>query len=630
MSCLINKGSAKSIISTNRIATTAKGWTDNNTCLEWFRKTFIPQATARRENPEETIILVMDGHESHKTPEMQRLALEHNIEFFFLPPHTTHRLQPLDVGVFGPLQRRWQQRCDEIISETNGEVPRSQFVKEYMGVRNEVFTKELIQSAWKKAGMWPPNSHKFTEEDFAPSKLMSYNASLPAEFPEVPDILVFSHGREGDEEIGNRVGRDDNRPVDGVTDEEVTDSDDNEVDDSGNEAGNTDDGVGDGGDDTMDEGEAGSERDGEVTENGADAWEDDRRVGEGEMNIKNGRGKGVDTGEAPEDEVVGGINSPRNKNHLSRCERKTHHLEQLMLTYPRSSCPGASLTFTCNCDRARIKELEEEVRSLRSQLETALAHSACARWEIKSLQERLNSKSARTNKRKVQVNAHYISSAEASQMLDEQERADAEKRQKEEEAQAAKKAKDDQRKQQRETRGITFAGSLNNKTRDDLLDISFALGLTGSDSNTPETKATLITMINAHLDDNIHLTSDPTFAGLFLSRNRGRKRTTNNEDVTPTSLPLPVPLPPRLPRQSLSGDNIPEPESDPPPVLFNELPAAGRFFRPIDPIPANPSFVGPFSFPQYPYHPPLIPHATDPHLPPFHHSPTSPYSYRYC
>lgn len=517
----------------------------------------------------------MDGHESHKTPEMHRLALEHNIEFFFLPPHTTHRVQPLDVGVFGPLQRRWQEWCDEIISETNGEIPRSEFVKEYINIRNKIFTKELIQSAWKKAGMWPPNSRKFTEKDFAPSKLMSYAAYLPPDYPELPeepDVLVIVQGRDGGDGVSDEVGRDSN----GLMDEVM--SNDGEADK---------------------EGVSDDDEDNEMDESGG---EDDER----------------------------GDGSRRETSSMLRYERKPYHLDQLLM-HPYSLLPSTLLMLASDRNGDQIKYLEEEVRSLRSQLETALAHSTCAGWEIKSLQERLNSKDKRMKKRKVQVNAHYISSAEAVQMLVEQERADAEKRQKEEDAQAAKKAKDDQRKQQREAGNVTFFGSLNSKTRDDLLDISFALELTGSDSNVPEIKATLITMINAHLDNNTHLASNPTFTGLFLSRTRGRKRNTD-ENVAPTPLPPPVPPPLGLPHRSLPSnlaDGAPEPESDPPMVFFGELPGAGRFFQSISLTPPDFGLPDPSSsFPRYSY-PPLISHTADPYFPPpFHYPPppASPYS----
>jgi hypothetical protein len=285
--------------------------------------------------------------------------------------------------------------------------------------------------------------------------------------------------------------------------------------------------------------------------------------------------------------------------------------------------------FVSNRDGARIADLEAELESLHSQLETAnsqletvLAHSVCAGWEIKSLKERLNFKT-NTKKRKVQVNAQYISSADAARILDERDREEAEKRQKVEEAHTAKKVKEDQRKHQREVGGITFVGSLNNKTRDDLLDITFALRLTSSDSNTPETKATLISMINVHLDANPHLASDSTFAGLFLSRTRARKQ--NDENAPPPALPPPTLLPSGLSRQPPSSDfasNASESESEPSMVLFDELPHSGRFFQSINLTPPDLSLPGPSSFMPFAHYPhPILP-PTDPQfLPPFYFPP---------
>ena len=62
-------------------------------------------------------------------------------------------------------------------------------------------TPELIKSAWRKAGIWPQDPGKFTDKDFTPSKLMSYAASLPPEYPELADILEMleNHGSEGSE-----------------------------------------------------------------------------------------------------------------------------------------------------------------------------------------------------------------------------------------------------------------------------------------------------------------------------------------------------------------------------------------------------------------------------------------------
>jgi hypothetical protein len=54
---------------------------------------------------EEVKVLVGDNLAAHLSPVVTNLCEEHNIRFIFLPENSTHLLQPLDVGVFGPLKR---------------------------------------------------------------------------------------------------------------------------------------------------------------------------------------------------------------------------------------------------------------------------------------------------------------------------------------------------------------------------------------------------------------------------------------------------------------------------------------------------------------------------------------------
>lgn len=44
------------------------------------------------------IVLLLDRHVTHLHPEMIKLCLQNNIYLFFLPPHTSHWIQPLDNG----------------------------------------------------------------------------------------------------------------------------------------------------------------------------------------------------------------------------------------------------------------------------------------------------------------------------------------------------------------------------------------------------------------------------------------------------------------------------------------------------------------------------------------------------
>ena len=58
-------------------------------------------------------LLILDGHDSHVTWEFLDYCLQNDIIPLCLPAHSTHILQPLDVGLFGPLQRNYSHCLDD-------------------------------------------------------------------------------------------------------------------------------------------------------------------------------------------------------------------------------------------------------------------------------------------------------------------------------------------------------------------------------------------------------------------------------------------------------------------------------------------------------------------------------------
>ncbi|GFO18680.1 tigger transposable element-derived protein 6-like protein [Plakobranchus ocellatus] len=58
------------------------------------------------------VVLVMDNHESHVSLAAREYAKENNIHIVTLPPHTSHRTQPLDRTVFGPMKIFLNSACD--------------------------------------------------------------------------------------------------------------------------------------------------------------------------------------------------------------------------------------------------------------------------------------------------------------------------------------------------------------------------------------------------------------------------------------------------------------------------------------------------------------------------------------
>ena len=49
-------------------------------------------------------LLIVDGHESHISLYAAQLAIANKLDIVLMPSHTSHLVQPLDVGVFCPLK----------------------------------------------------------------------------------------------------------------------------------------------------------------------------------------------------------------------------------------------------------------------------------------------------------------------------------------------------------------------------------------------------------------------------------------------------------------------------------------------------------------------------------------------
>ncbi len=137
------------------------------------------------------ILLIYDCHGSHTTLEWITHARTNNIILFCLIPHTTHRLQPLDVGCFGPLQAAWFEQCDEILDETGEGMEMKDVVKEYFEAQKKAFKETTILKVWKNAGLHLINPNIFTAADFTPSHGSSIKCHAPSTFPSrmphVPD-----------------------------------------------------------------------------------------------------------------------------------------------------------------------------------------------------------------------------------------------------------------------------------------------------------------------------------------------------------------------------------------------------------------------------------------------------------
>lgn len=159
------------MLSANRVATTETGWTSDHVCTEWFRTIFIPEALTCSNG--EPVCLIYDGHGSHTCEELRLEAMQKEIHLFQIPPHTSHMLQPLDVGIFGPVQRHWTQICETHMEKFRCGIHISDVAVEYWKARTKGFQPDIIIKAFQKSRLNPINPDVFTEEDYGPVKTYS-------------------------------------------------------------------------------------------------------------------------------------------------------------------------------------------------------------------------------------------------------------------------------------------------------------------------------------------------------------------------------------------------------------------------------------------------------------------------
>jgi hypothetical protein len=76
------------------------GWMQNNDFL-WFMKHLVKFAKPTEEN---LVVVIMDNHSSHMNDPVFQYCKENFISVLSFPPHTSHKLHPLDRTVFGPLK----------------------------------------------------------------------------------------------------------------------------------------------------------------------------------------------------------------------------------------------------------------------------------------------------------------------------------------------------------------------------------------------------------------------------------------------------------------------------------------------------------------------------------------------
>jgi uncharacterized small protein (DUF1192 family) len=140
-------------------------------------------------------LLILNGYSSHQTAEFDAFYKENTIICLCIPPHTSHLLQPLDVGVFGPLKRAYGKLVEGMMVAGNNHIDKEDFLHLYLPACEKVFNQRNIYSGFTGAGLKPFNQdqvlEKITFQLHTPTPPLPVEGSISSAFqtPQNPQQL---------------------------------------------------------------------------------------------------------------------------------------------------------------------------------------------------------------------------------------------------------------------------------------------------------------------------------------------------------------------------------------------------------------------------------------------------------
>lgn len=144
------------------------GWSNSEIFLE-FLKHFINHT---RPTMDQKVLLILDNHKSHITVDVLNLAKKSGIVLLTFPPHTSHKLQPLDRGVFGPLKKYYNSACGDWLLKNCAKPMTIYDVCECVGIAYPLaFTPNNILAGFRVSGIYPFNENIFQDCDFLSSSV---------------------------------------------------------------------------------------------------------------------------------------------------------------------------------------------------------------------------------------------------------------------------------------------------------------------------------------------------------------------------------------------------------------------------------------------------------------------------
>ncbi|KAF2899785.1 hypothetical protein ILUMI_06406 [Ignelater luminosus] len=137
------------------------GLINENLFVDWLHH-FITFAKPTIDSP---VLLILNNHESHVSFSSYLLCRKNGIILLSLPPHTSHRLQPLDLTYFEPLKNAYNRERDlYMASNVYRRITQYDVLELFTKAYNRISNIEKAANGFQAAGILPLNPNQFDDQ----------------------------------------------------------------------------------------------------------------------------------------------------------------------------------------------------------------------------------------------------------------------------------------------------------------------------------------------------------------------------------------------------------------------------------------------------------------------------------